>query len=153
MQPPITSYPHGYNDTSVEAVPVSNPIFYCQSRNGRWKPITIRAMPGTVPPLIPLEAEYDKCRTPKIPGLGLILSPSTHLDPASTQPWPTAGQQRSKACTPQGPGSFHRLLLYVTMVSKDGWWFSEHVATAASTALDETLLLRHSRRLCLLLTL
>jgi hypothetical protein len=34
--------------------------------------------------LIPLEAEYDKYRTPKIPGLGLIHSPSTHLDPAST---------------------------------------------------------------------
>jgi hypothetical protein len=41
-------------------------------------------MLGTVPPLIPLEAEYDKCRTPKILGLGLIHSPSTHLDPAST---------------------------------------------------------------------
>jgi hypothetical protein len=100
-------------------------------------------MPGTVPPLIPLEAEYDKCRTPKFPELGLIHSPSTHLDPASTRPRPTAGQQRSKACTPQDPGSFHRLILYVTMVSRDGWPFPEHVATAASTALDKISLLRH----------
>jgi hypothetical protein len=57
-------------------------------------------MLGTVPPLIPLEAEYDECRTLKFPGLGLIHSPSTHLDPSSTRPRPTVGQQRSKACTP-----------------------------------------------------
>jgi hypothetical protein len=100
-------------------------------------------MPGTVPPLIPLEAEYDECRTPKFLGLGLILSPSTHLDPASTRPRPTAGQQRSKACMPQDPGSFHRLILYVTMVSGDGRPFSEHVATMTSIALDKTSLLRH----------
>jgi hypothetical protein len=44
---------------------------------------------------------------------------------------------------PQDPGSFHRLILYVTMVYGDGQPFSEHVATAASTALDKTSLLRH----------
>jgi hypothetical protein len=100
-------------------------------------------MPGTVPPLIPLEAEYDECRTPKFLGLGLIHSPSTHLDPASTRPRATASQQRSKACMPQDPGSFHCLILYVTMVSGDGRPFSEHVATAVSTTLDKTSLLRH----------
>jgi hypothetical protein len=41
-------------------------------------------MLGTVPPLVPLEAKHDECRTLKFPGLGLIHSPSTHLDPAST---------------------------------------------------------------------
>jgi hypothetical protein len=143
MQPPTTSYPHGYNDTSMEAVPVSNPTFYYPSWNGRWKPVTAHAIPGTVPSLIPLEAEYDECRTPKFIGLGLIHSPSTHLDPASTRPRPTAGQQRSKACMPQDPGSFHHLILYVTMVSGDGWPFSGHVATAASTTLDKTSPLRH----------
>jgi hypothetical protein len=100
-------------------------------------------MPSTIPPLIPLEAEYDEYRTLKFPGLGLIHSPSTHLDPSSTLPQPTAGQQRSKACMPQDPGPFHRLILYVTMVSGDGRPFSKHVATAASTALDKTSLLRH----------
>jgi hypothetical protein len=35
MQPPTTSYPHGYSDTNMEAVPVSNLTFYCPSRNGR----------------------------------------------------------------------------------------------------------------------
>jgi hypothetical protein len=44
---------------------------------------------------------------------------------------------------PQDPESFHRLILYVTMVSGDGWPFSGHVATAASIALDKTSLLRH----------
>jgi hypothetical protein len=44
---------------------------------------------------------------------------------------------------PQDPGAFHRLILYVTVVSGDGWPFSENIATAASTALDKTLLLRH----------
>jgi hypothetical protein len=44
---------------------------------------------------------------------------------------------------PQDPGAFHRLILYVTMVSGDGRPFSEHVATAASIALDKTSLLSH----------
>jgi hypothetical protein len=44
---------------------------------------------------------------------------------------------------PQDPRSFHCLILYVTIVSGDGRPFSEHVATAAPTALDKTLLLRH----------
>jgi hypothetical protein len=44
---------------------------------------------------------------------------------------------------PQDPGSFHRLILYVTMVSGDGRPFSEHVATVTSTALNKTSLLRH----------
>jgi hypothetical protein len=65
------------------------------------------------------------------------------LDPASTRPRPTTGQQRSKAYTPQDLGSFHCLILYVIMVFGDGRPFSEHVAIAASTALDKTSLLRH----------
>jgi hypothetical protein len=100
-------------------------------------------MPSTIPLLIPLEGEYDEYRTPKFSGLGLIRSPSTHLDPSSTRPRPTASQQGSKACMPQDPKSFHRLILYVTMVSGDGRPFLGHVATAASTALDKTSLLRH----------
>jgi hypothetical protein len=44
---------------------------------------------------------------------------------------------------PQDPWSFHRLVLYVTMVSGDDRPFSEHVATTVSTALDKTSLLRH----------
>jgi hypothetical protein len=102
MQPPTTSYPYGYSDTSMEAVPVSNPTFYCPSRNGRWKPVTLHAMSDTVPPLIPLEAEYDECRTPKFPGLGLIHSPLTHLDQASTNRRST----KKQGLHATGPGVF-----------------------------------------------
>jgi hypothetical protein len=44
---------------------------------------------------------------------------------------------------PQDPGSLHRLILYVTMVSRDGRPFPGHVATATSTTLNKTSLLRH----------
>jgi hypothetical protein len=43
---------------------------------------------------------------------------------------------------PQDLESFHRLILYVTMVSEDGRPFLGHVTTATSTALDKTSLLR-----------
>jgi hypothetical protein len=72
---------------------------------------------------------------------GLALSISHR--PTSTQPRPTAGQQRSKACMPQDPEFFHCLILYVTMVSGDGRSFSGHVATATYTTLDKTSSLRH----------
>jgi hypothetical protein len=68
-------------------------------------------MPGTVPPLIPLEAKHDKCHTPKFPGLGLIHSPSTHLDPASTNRRPTKEQglhaTRPGAFSPSHPLRHH----------------------------------------------
>jgi hypothetical protein len=96
-------------------------------------------MPGTVPPLIPLEAKHDECHTPKFLGLGLIHSPSTHLDPASTNRRST----KKQGLHATRPGVFSHLILYVTMVSRDGRLFPEHVATAASTALDKTSLQRH----------
>jgi hypothetical protein len=60
------------------------------------------------------------------------------LDPASTQPRPTIGQQGGKADVAQDSGSFHRLIPYVTMVSGDGRPFLGHVATATSTGIDKT---------------
>jgi hypothetical protein len=38
----------------------------------------------------------------------------------------------------QGSGSFHRLVLYITMVSRDGRLFPGHVAAAISTGIDKT---------------
>jgi hypothetical protein len=63
-------------------------------------------MPSTIPPLIILEGEYDEYRTPKFPGLGLIHSPSTHLDPSSTRPRSTAGQTRKQGLRATGSGVF-----------------------------------------------
>jgi hypothetical protein len=60
------------------------------------------------------------------------------LDPASTQPRPTIGQQGGKTDVAQDSGSFHRLVLYVTMASRDGQPFPGHVATATSTGIDKT---------------
>jgi hypothetical protein len=73
------------------------------------------------------------------------------LDPASTWPRPTAGQQGRKADVAQDSESFHRLVLYITMVSRDGRPFSGHVATATSIGIDKTSPQRHPRRPCLLL--
>jgi hypothetical protein len=62
------------------------------------------------------------------------------LDLASTQPRLTIGQQGEKADVAQDSGSFHRLVLYVTMVSRDGRPFPGHVATATSIGIDKTSL-------------
>jgi hypothetical protein len=51
----------------------------------------------------------------------------------------------------QDLGSFHRLVLYVTMVSRDDQTFLGHVATSTSTRIDKTSPLRHPRRPSLLL--
>jgi hypothetical protein len=98
----------------------------------------VRAIPYTISPLITLEEEYDKDRTPRSRRLGLIRSPSIHLDPSSTQPRLIAGQKARKADMTQDPESFHCLILYVTMVSRDGRPFSRYVATATSAAIDKT---------------
>jgi hypothetical protein len=89
---------------------------------------------------------------PAIPGTWpypfTVNPPRPVIDPVSTN---RRTKQEYKACMIQDPESFHRLILYVTMVSRDGRPFSGHVATAASTAFDKTSPLRHPRRPCLLL--
>jgi hypothetical protein len=69
---------------------------------------------------------------------------SIHRRPTSTRPRPGLDQppvkRESKAHMPQDLESFHRLILYVIMVSGDGRPFSGHVATTASTTLDKTSL-------------
>jgi hypothetical protein len=117
--------------TDVETAPVSNLTFYCPSRDGRWKHVTIHTIPHTILPPITLEGGYDKVRTPRSRRFGLFR-------PSSTQPRPTTGQLGGKADVAQDSGSFHRLVPYVTMVSGDGRSFLRHVATATSTGIDKT---------------
>jgi hypothetical protein len=64
--------------------------------------------------------------------------PRPVLDLASTEPRLTIGQHGEKADMAQDSRSFHRLILYVTMVSRDGRSFPGHVATATSTGIDKT---------------
>jgi hypothetical protein len=71
------------------------------------------------------------------------------LDLASTQPRPTAGQQVRKTDVAQDSKSFHRLVLYVIMVSRDGRPFPGHVATSTSTGIDKTSPQKHPQRPCL----
>jgi hypothetical protein len=130
--------------TDMEAVLVLNLTFYLPSRDRRRKPITVRTIPRTVLPPITLEGGYDKGRTPRTRGFGLI-------DPYSTWPRPTISQQGGKADVAQDSGSFHRLILYVTMVSRDGRPFPGHVAIATSTGIDKTSPLRHPQHPSILL--
>jgi hypothetical protein len=87
---------------------------------------------------------------PAIPGTRpypfTIDPPRPVLDPASTN---RRTKQECKACMIQDPESFHRLIIYVTTVSRDGRPFLGHIATAASTAFDKTSPVRHPRRPCL----
>jgi hypothetical protein len=68
----------------------------------------------------------------------LSAHPRPVLDPASIRPRPTADQQGRKADVAQGSESFRRLILYVTMVSRDGRPFPGHIATTTSTGVDKT---------------
>jgi hypothetical protein len=80
-----------------------------------------------------LEGGYDKVRTPRFQGFGLIRSASTRprpgLDPAST---PNTTLRESKDGMAQRSGSFRRLVLCNTMVSRDGLPFLGHIATVIS---------------------
>jgi hypothetical protein len=76
---------------------------------------------------------------------------SAHRRSISTRPRPTADQKGRKADVTQDSESFHCLILYVTMVSRDGRPFSGHVATATSTEIDKTSPQRHPRCPCPLL--
>jgi hypothetical protein len=76
---------------------------------------------------------------------------SVHYQPTSIRPRPGLDQPTVKACLSQDSESFHRLIVYVTMVSGDGWPFLGHVATATLTAIDKTSPQRHPRCPCLLL--
>jgi hypothetical protein len=154
MQLPTTSYPHGYsNNRHGGSTGVKSPFLlpipgwavktcHCAHHTrhysttdhprGRIRRVPYPTILGTRP--------YPFTVDPPRPA----------LDPASTN---RRSKQESKACMTQDLESFHRLILYVTMVSGDGRPFLGHVATAASTAFDKTSPLRHPRCPCLLLTL
>jgi hypothetical protein len=140
MQLPTTSYPYGYNgnqhgsSTSVKShflLPIPGwAVKTCHCTHhakhysatdhpqGRIRRVSYPEIPRTWP--------YPFTIDPPRPGLDQL-----------------SVKQGSKACMSQDSESFHRLILYVTMVSGDGRPFPEHVATATSTTLDKTLLLRH----------
>jgi hypothetical protein len=150
MRLPTTSYPHGYSNnrhggsTGVKShflLPISGWVvktYHCTRHTmhysatdhprGRIRRVPYPAILGTRP--YPFTVDL----------------PRPVLDPTSTN---HRSKQECKACMTQDPESFRRLVLYVTMVSRDGRPFSGHIATATSTAFDKTSPLRHPWRPCL----
>jgi hypothetical protein len=153
MRLPTTSYPHGYSNnrhggsTGVKShflLPIPGwevktyrctrhtmHYFATDHPRGRIRQVPYPAIPGTRP--------YPS----------IVDPPRPVLDPASTH---RLSKRESKACVTQDPESFHRLIIYVTMVSRDDRPFSGHIATAASTTFDKTSPQRHPPCPCLLLT-
>jgi hypothetical protein len=138
--------------TGMEAVPVSNLTFLLPIPG--WAVKTCHCTRHT---MHYSTTDHPRGRIRQVPYpviLGTRPYPSTVdpprpiLDPASTHRW---SKQECKACMTQDPESFHRLILYVTMVSRDGRPFLGHVTTAASTMIDKTSPQRHPQRPCLLL--
>jgi hypothetical protein len=117
--------------TSMEAVPVSNLTFYCPYRDGRWKPVTARTILGTILPLITLEGEYDEYRAPRFRGLGLIRSLSIHLDPTSTRPRPTDGQNKNARLV------WHRTRSLFTVSSSTSPWCLGMAGHSQGTSLQQ----------------
>jgi hypothetical protein len=142
MRLPTTSYHHGYSgnrhgsSTGVKShflLPIpgwevktchctDHTVHYFATNHPRGK---IRQGPY---PAIPGTRPYPLTVDPHRPV----------LDPSSTRPRPTAGQQGRKADVAHDSESFHRLIHYITIMSGDGRPFSGHVATATSTGIDKT---------------
>jgi hypothetical protein len=135
MRLPVTSYRHGYscdrcgNNTSVKS-------HFLPPIPG-WEVKTCHYTHHTA---YYFATDHPRGRIRQGPYptiLGIRPYPPV-LDLASTQPRPTISQQGVKADVAQDSRSFHRLVPYVTMVSRDGRPFLGHVATATSTGIDKT---------------
>jgi hypothetical protein len=77
---------------------------------------------------------------PKIPGARPYPFPVDPPRPGLDQP---PGNKEARPARHRTRGLFTVSSFCVTMVFRDGWPFSRHVATVTSTALDKTSLLRH----------
>jgi hypothetical protein len=135
MQPPTTSYHHGYNSyqrgssTSVKS-------YFLLPIPG-WEVKTYHCTHHTVH-YFATDHPQGRIQQGPYPMISGIRPYPPVIDPSSTQPRPTIGQQGGKADVALGSGSFHRLVLYVTMVSRDGRPYLGHVAIATSTGINKT---------------
>jgi hypothetical protein len=147
MQPSTTSYHHGYN--SYRRGSNSGVKSYFLLPIPGWEVKTCHCTHHTVH-YFATDHPRGRIRQGPYSTISGIRPYPPVLDLATTRPRPTIGQQGEKADVAHDSGSFHRLVLYVTMVSRDGRPFPGHVATTTSTGIDKTSQ-RHPRRPCLLL--
>jgi hypothetical protein len=99
------------------------------------KAVTIHTLPCTICHRLPSREDTTR---PIFHNLGDSALPVRHrpgLDPTST---PSTVQQEKKDGMAWRSESFRRLILYVTVVSRDGQPFLGHVATVTSTGIDKT---------------
>jgi hypothetical protein len=130
-----TSYHHGYSyDRHGSSTGV---ISYFLLPIPGWEVKTCHYTPHTVH-CFATDHPQGRIRQGPYPTISGIRPYPPVLDPASTQPRPTIGQQGGKTDVAQDSRSFHRLVLYITMVSRDDWPFPGHVVTATSTGIDKT---------------
>jgi hypothetical protein len=148
MQPTTTSYHHGYN--SYRRGSSTGVKSYSLLLIPGWEVKTCHCTNHTVH-YFATDHPRGRIRQGPYPTISGIRPYPPVLDLASTRPRPTIGQQGERADVAHDSGSFHRLVLYVTMVSRDGRPFLRHVATATSIRIDKTSSQRHPRRSCLLL--
>jgi hypothetical protein len=135
MRLPATSYRHGYNcnrrgnNTGVKS-------YFLLPIPG-WEVKTCHYTHHTTHCFV-ADHPRGRIRQSPYPTISGIRPYPPVLDPTSTQPRPTIGQQGGKTDMAQDSRSFNRLVPYVTMVSGDGRPFLGHVATATSTGIDKT---------------
>jgi hypothetical protein len=128
MRLPVTSYHHGYscdrrgNSTGVKShflLPIP-----------RWEVKTYHYIHHTAH-CFATDHPRGRIRQGPYPIISGIRPYPPVLDPSSTWPRPSLD-------LPSVSRYFHRLVPYITMVSRDGWPFLGHVATATSTGIDKT---------------
>jgi hypothetical protein len=135
MQLPTTSYRHGYSSNRRGSNAGGSPHFLPPIPG--WEVKTYHYAHHAAH-YFATDHPRGRIRQGPYPTISGIRPYPPVLNPASTQPRPSAGQQGGKADVAQDSGSFHRLLPDVTMVSKDGRPFLGHIVTATSTRIDKT---------------
>jgi hypothetical protein len=135
MRLPTTFYRHGYSrDRRGSNAGVSShfllPIPEWEVKTCHYTHLTAHCFTANHP--------RGRIRQGPYPAISGIRPYPPVLDPASTQPRPTTGQQGRRADVAQDSESFHCPVLDVTTVSGDGQPYLGHVATATSTGIDKT---------------
>jgi hypothetical protein len=135
MQLPTTTYRHGRNrdrcgnNTSVGPhCLTAHPVMGGEKRH-------CTHLTSHCTSLVTLKGRYDKVRTPRFQGFGLIRSASTQPRPGLDAPHSATGTEGRHGATLRVISTPRPLRHHVP---KDGLPFLGHVATVTSTEIDKT---------------